>query len=165
MYACLGGIVDRVVIRDAKGNYVRGQGITVVIKISQAEIPTFRFRRMQYSLKYPGVECSQGPEFDFNSESIYLVYYHLSEIDAKVKVNTHVEAGQVIGKSGTTGVPGGTCGPHLHFEIRNKSTVSRSSSKLVNRCNPAFYVNYKQADKLSDSEKSIQEQRKKRGKH
>ena len=62
-------------------------------------------------------------------------------------------------------MPGGTCGPHLHFEIRNKSIVSKSSSKLVNRCNPAFYVDYKQADKLSDNEKSIQEQRKKIGRY
>ena len=161
VYACLGGIVDRIVTRDAKGNYVKGQGITVVIKIHEAEIPIFRSRRMQYSPKYPEVECSQGPEFDLNSKSIYLVYYHLSEIDAKVKIKEPVEAGQIIGKSGITGVPGGTCGPHLHFEIRNKSIVSKSSSKLVNRCNPAFYVDYKQADKLSDNEKSIQEQRKK----
>ena len=165
VYACLGGIVDRIVTRDAKGNYVKGQGITVVIKIHEAEIPIFRSRRMQYSPKYPEVECSQGPEFDLNSKSIYLVYYHLSEIDAKVKIKEPVEAGQIIGKSGITGVPGGTCGPHLHFEIRNKSIVSKSSSKLVNRCNPAFYVDYKQADKLSDNEKSIQEQRKKRGRY
>lgn len=165
VYACLGGIVDRVVTCDAKGNYVKGQGITVVIKIHEAEIPIFRSRRMQYSPKYPEVECSQGPGFDLNSKSIYLVYYHLSEIDAKVKIKEPVEAGQIIGKSGITGVPGGTCGPHLHFEIRNKSMVSKSSSKLVNRCNPAFYVDYKQADKLSDNEKSIQEQRKKRGRY
>ena len=165
VYACLSGIVDRVVTCDAKGNYVKGQGITVVIKIHEAEIPIFRSRRMQYSPKYPEVECSQGPGFDLNSKSIYLVYYHLSEIDAKVKIKEPVEAGQIIGKSGITGVPGGTCGPHLHFEIRNKSMVSKSSSKLVNRCNPAFYVDYKQADKLSDNEKSIQEQRKKRGRY
>lgn len=165
VYACLSGIVDRVVTCDAKGNYVKGQGITVVIKIHEAEIPIFRSRRMQYSPKYPEVECSQGPGFDLNSKSIYLVYYHLSEIDAKVKIKEPVEAGQIIGKSGITGVPGGTCGPHLHFEIRNKSMVSKSSSKLVNRCIPAFYVDYKQADKLSDNEKSIQEQRKKRGRY
>lgn len=45
------------------------------------------------------------------------VYAHLSS--ASVKTGDKVQKGQVIGRQGSTGV---STGPHLHYEIRKKST-------------------------------------------
>jgi murein DD-endopeptidase MepM/ murein hydrolase activator NlpD len=44
---------------------------------------------------------------------VYSLYYHLNEIF--VTENTVIEAGAVLGKSGSTGL---ATGPHLHFEMR-----------------------------------------------
>ena len=42
------------------------------------------------------------------------LYAHLSSIDRKIKVGKYVKQGQVIGKSGNTGI---SSGPHLHFGL------------------------------------------------
>lgn len=50
---------------------------------------------------------------------LYSVYYHLSEL--KVSEGDMVKQGQIIGKSGATGM---ATGPHLHWEVRlNGSAV------------------------------------------
>ena len=68
-----------------------------------------------------------------------------------------VYAGQIIGYSGISGIRDGTCGPHLHFEIRSE----RRCGDLTKRCNPAYYVYYKV--KMSPEEKRKQEERMKKG--
>jgi murein DD-endopeptidase MepM/ murein hydrolase activator NlpD len=50
---------------------------------------------------------------DDNGTSYATLYAHLSEID--VSYGSHVNAGQTIGKVGSTG---NSTGPHLHFEVR-----------------------------------------------
>lgn len=42
------------------------------------------------------------------------LYAHLSAIDKKIRVGRYVKQGQVIGKSGNTGI---SSGPHLHFGL------------------------------------------------
>jgi M23 peptidase domain-containing protein (fragment) len=148
VYACLDGIVES--ITDSP----KGQGQTIVLKITDKEqINYFRQRRRDYNPTYDG-EKKQGEGFDENSNHIYLVYYHLSYILVK---KGSVYAGQVIGYSGISGIRDGTCGPHLHFEIRSE----RRCGDLTKRCNPAYYVYYKV--KMSPEEKRIQEERMKKG--
>ena len=148
VYACLDGIVES--ITDSP----KGQGQTIVLKITDKEqINYFRQRRRDYNPTYDG-EKKQGEGFDENSNHIYLVYYHLSYILVK---KGSVYAGQVIGYSGISGIRDGTCGPHLHFEIRSE----RRCGDLTKRCNPAYYVYYKV--KMSPEEKRKQEERMKKG--
>jgi murein DD-endopeptidase MepM/ murein hydrolase activator NlpD len=51
--------------------------------------------------------------FGHNGSLLYTVYAHLDRVD--VKRDQYVEAGELIGFSGETGI---TSGPHLHFEVR-----------------------------------------------
>jgi hypothetical protein len=61
-----------------------------------------------------------GPEFDpvviLHDNGYSTIYLHMDRQDIKVKVGDRVAAGQVIGLSGTAGVPRD---PHLHFEVHN----------------------------------------------
>ena len=150
VYACLDGIVES--ITDSP----KGQGQTIVLKITDKEqLNYFRQRRRDYAPTYKDKgEKKQGEGFDENSNHIYLVYYHLSYILVK---KGRVYAGQVIGYSGISGIRDGTCGPHLHFEIRSE----RKCGDLTKRCNPAYYVYYKV--KMSPEEKKKQEERMKKG--
>ena len=150
VYACLDGIVES--ITDSP----KGQGQTIVLKITDKEqLNYFRQRRRDYAPTYKDKgEKKQGEGFDENSNHIYLVYYHLSYILVK---KGRVYAGQVIGYSGISGIRDGTCGPHLHFEIRSE----RKCGDLTKRCNPAYYVYYKV--KISPEEKKKQEERMKKG--
>ncbi|MEJ5049937.1 peptidoglycan DD-metalloendopeptidase family protein [Chryseobacterium culicis] len=151
-YACLSG---KVVFAGTAGAY----GKMVILEISKPDqLQIFKKRKRNYSLKYSGEgEKSQGEGF-VDTGNIYIKYAHLSEI--KVEIEKDVDAGVVVGIAGTTGVPGGTCGPHIHFEIAS----SKSSSSLENRINPGYYVYYKNEDELTTEEKKVQEDRKKEGK-
>lgn len=58
----------------------------------------------------------------------------------------------VLGKTGTSGATN-TKGPHLHFEIRSK----QGPSGYNDRYNPAYYVDYKNEEQISVSERKIQD--------
>lgn len=60
---------------------------------------------------------------------------------------------KVLGKTGTSGATG-TKGPHLHFEIRSK----QSASGYTDRYNPAYYIDYKNEEQLTASERKIQDE-------
>ena len=146
VYACLDGTIEAI------SKAYSGQGQTIFLKITDKEqLEAFRKRRLSYIPFYKG-EWKEGPNFNPDSNEIYFVYYHLREI--LVNSGT-VHAGDVIGLSGISGIEKGTHGPHLHFEIRSK----RWCNGLNNRCNPAFYVNYRNDKKLSPEEKKRQEDR------
>jgi murein DD-endopeptidase MepM/ murein hydrolase activator NlpD len=53
--------------------------------------------------------------FGFQGLPLYTVYAHLDRVD--VVADQHVQSGDILGLSGTTGK---TSGPHLHFEVRLK---------------------------------------------
>lgn len=61
----------------------------------------------------------------YHGGGIYSYYMHCSQL--KVSVGDHVEKGQVIAKSGSTGI---STGPHLHFAMY----------KSGNYVNPMYYV-------------------------
>ncbi len=140
LFACFDGKVIRTETQS-------GYGKIIMIQID--DIETLKTCKIDYNLKYEDKgELSEGDGFNLKG-SIYLFYAHLNSFC--VEVGELVKSGQVIGKSGTTGY-GSSKDPHLHFEIRNKV----SSRGLNNRCNPAFFVDYKNENEMSESEKKYQ---------
>lgn len=127
VYACVDGTVVR-------SEVVPEYGKVVTIK---AKNPDYvRSRKRPYTLKYPEHhEMEHGPGFNENGD-FYFFYAHL--IESYVQLGQEVKAGDVIGKTGTSGF-GTTKDPHLHFEILN----IRQATGLNNRVNPAFYVDFK----------------------
>lgn len=68
-------------------------------------------------------------DFGYNGQDVYSIYAHMSELIAVP--GQHVEAGDVIGLVGETGI---TTGPHLHFEVR----VGRNT--FYNTYNPELWM-------------------------
>ena len=156
-YACLNGEV--ILVGDDPKQ--EGLGRFVIIKVTDPkELEIFRARRISYNPQ--NLEKDQGKGFNPSSPEIYFSYYHLKTISPNIKIGESVHTGDIIGTTGTTGVPGGTKGPHLHFEIKSLNTFRDG---LNNRCNPAFYVHYTQEDKIPPAEKEIQRRRKENGKY
>jgi murein DD-endopeptidase MepM/ murein hydrolase activator NlpD len=60
-----------------------------------------------------GLAVTIRHDFGYQDQALYTLYGHLSEI--KVVVGQHVETGELLGLSGSTGK---VTGPHLHFEVR-----------------------------------------------
>ena len=84
------------------------------------------------------------------------MYAHLSEVIVTLNEEITIDnyKTKILGKTGDTGASG-TKGPHLHFEIRSKL----NPSGYPERYNPAFYVNYKNEEQLTNTEKDKQDQR------
>ena len=156
-YACLNGEV--ILVGDDPKR--EGLGQFVIIKVTDPkELEIFRERRSNYIPQ--NLERAQGEGFNPSSPQIFFSYYHLKTISPKIKIGTSVQTGDIIGTTGTTGVLGGTKGPHLHFEIKSLNTFRDG---LNNRCNPAFYVHYTQEGKIPPAEKEIQRRRKEKGQY
>ena len=156
-YACLNGEV--ILVGDNPKR--EGLGRFVIIKVTDPkELEIFRARRINYIPQ--NLERAQGKGFNPSSPQIFFSYYHLKTISPKIKIGKEVHTGDIIGTTGTTGVPGGTMGPHLHFEIKSFNSFKDG---LNNRCNPAFYVHYTQEEKIPPAEKDIQRRRKEKGKY
>lgn len=61
-----------------------------------------------------------------HGDRLYTQYAHLSKV--QVGVGQHVDTGQKIAKSGTTG---NSSGPHLHFETRNTPDYGSASEPVA----------------------------------
>ena len=60
-----------------------------------------------------GLAVTIRHDFGYQDQTLYTLYGHLSEVD--VVIGQHVETGDLLGLSGSTGK---VTGPHLHFEVR-----------------------------------------------
>ena len=146
VYAC----VKSEVVRSETNNTMFGE--MIVLKVIDEETIKSR-RKNPFVLKYSHKSEIESQNFDHDG-AFYLVYAHLKE--RKVEIGDTVEAGKVIGLTGTSGnngVPFSTKNPHLHFEIMN---VERQAG-LNNKCNPGVYLTYKDEDNLTTSDIAEQE--------
>ncbi len=91
------------------GTPVRAAGSGTVLWASYGLL----YRSVNYVDDPYGIAVVIRHDFGFDGQKLYTVYAHLRE--AKVTVGQHVDSGEVIGLSGTTG---NSTGPHLHFEVR-----------------------------------------------
>ncbi|WP_227625535.1 M23 family metallopeptidase [Geofilum rubicundum] len=142
VYSCFDGVVKKVENQS-------GYGKVLIIEIE--DIDSFVDCKKDYSLLYKDKgELQYGKGFNLNGP-LFLFYAHLN--DCYVSVNDKVAGGQLVASSGTTGY-GSSKDPHLHFEIRNKL----SAPGLSNRCNPAFFIDYKNESDMAIKDKQFQEE-------
>ena len=146
-YACLDG---EIVSYSNEGN--NGYGNVLVLKVSGDEL---RGAKNNYTLEFAS-EMIKGDGFDENASEYYLRYAHLS---SAVKTSGYVKAGELVCYTGDTGNAKDVINPHLHFEIAMKK--KGNGYGLVNRCNPAFFVNLTSIDKkLQDEVKNKRSKKK-----
>ncbi len=161
VYACLPGKVVSI----SPGT---GYGKGFVLKVDPLYLDAFKKQRRNYEpyyikskskydkTKYDIIGYGDFEEYEGinDSEEVFFMYAHLSEI--KVTLNQEISIQdyktKVLGKTGNTGATG-TKAPHLHFEVRS----SKNPSGYSERYNPAYYVNYKNEEQLSESERKIQD--------
>ncbi|WP_312301879.1 peptidoglycan DD-metalloendopeptidase family protein [Chryseobacterium sp.] len=155
VYAC----VKSKVVRSEINSSMFGQMIVLQVIDEGVEVIKSR-RKNPFTLKYAHKSEIESQNFDHNGP-FYLVYAHLKE--RKVAVGDIVNAGKIIGLTGTSGnngVPFSTKNPHLHFEIMN---VERQAG-LNKKCNPGVYLTYKDEDSLTPSDIAEQEDARKNSK-
>ena len=146
-YACLDG---EIVSYSNEGN--DGYGNVLVLKVSGDEL---RGAKNNYTLEFAS-EMIKGDGFDENASEYYLRYAHLS---SAVKTSGYVKAGELVCYTGDTGNAKDVINPHLHFEIAMKK--KGNGYGLVDRCNPAFFVNLTSIDKkLQDEVKNKRSKKK-----
>ena len=161
VYACLPGEVVSLTPGTGYGN-------GFVFKVDASYLDEFiKQRRIDYSpyyvkskrtydsQKYNITGYGDFEEYEGINEStdVYLMYAHLSEVLVNLNEKiTESNMDKVLGKTGTSGATN-TKGPHLHFEIRSK----QNPSGYAERYNPAFYIDYKTENQLTDAEREIQD--------
>ena len=138
VYACVDSKVSYV-------DYIKGYGNVIILEVSGQSLNILKSKKdINYKLPYKSndgtKEVASLNSFNEESDVYYLFYAHLSKI--LIEKDIEVKAGDIIAKTGVSGIKDGTCGPHLHFEIRDKNG---------NRVNPGYYIKYKRL-RLNDDE-------------
>ncbi|MFC5046168.1 M23 family metallopeptidase [Aquimarina hainanensis] len=147
VYACLDAEVFEIQKWASKDKSGYGHNITLKVKNPQE----LRNRKREYKKAF-STDLDKKSGFDENSKTFLLRYAHLEDI--LVKKGQFVKAGDIIGKSGVSGIAIGTHDPHLHFNIYSSI---KAEKYLVN---PAYYVYWKEINDLTEADKKIQEDRK-----
>ena len=151
IYACMDGTVY-------KRGWHGGYGNTITIKVNNHSF--FKKNNIDYKLKYKQYgEIREGVSFSRNN-NIYLFYAHLEEVN-EFKIGDKVKLGDILGKTGRSGISKGTTAPHLHFEIFSTYKMQVGTRYKIN---PAYYVRYKVWDAQSVEERKTQEDEKELGK-
>lgn len=150
IYACVDGTVYN-------RRWHSGYGNTITIKVKDPKAFMER-KRSDYTRK-TNREMEKGGSWS-DSGDIFLFYAHLHSVN-EFTFGQEVKCGQQLGTTGRSGVAGGTCAPHLHFEIFCSYSMGVGTNY---RINPAYFVNYKFYDEQSESEKNAQTNEKNKGK-
>lgn len=150
IYACVNGTVYN-------RRWHSGYGNTITIKVSDP-VAFLKRKRTDYTLKNT-LEIEEGSNWSEDGD-IFLFYAHLDSVE-EFEFGAEVNAGRILGTTGRSGVAGGTCAPHLHFEIFCSYSFGVGTSY---RINPALFVNYKHYDEQSESERTQQTTESDRGK-
>jgi murein DD-endopeptidase MepM/ murein hydrolase activator NlpD len=142
VYACVKCEVVSVI---AGASAPRGYGKQILLKVLDRE--TFLAHYRAYTQLYPDLEYDFTSNFS-RDRDLYLHYAHLRRVFVQ-QGWTITNVGVPIGEIGTSGVPnGGTCAPHLHFEIRNENKA---------RVNPGFFIDFKNFNTMSQAQKTLQQ--------
>lgn len=150
IYACVDGTVYN-------RRWHSGYGNTITIKVKDPQAFMAR-KRTDYTRKTTR-EMEKGAGWS-ESGDLFLFYAHLHSVK-DFTFGQEVKCGQQLGTTGRSGVTGGTCAPHLHFEIFCRYAMGSGTSY---RINPAYFVNYKFYDEQSESERNAQTNEKNKGK-
>lgn len=150
VYACVDGTVYN-------RRWHSGYGNTITIKVKDPKAFMTR-KRTDYTHK-TSREMEMGVNWS-DSGDIFLFYAHLHSVN-EFTFGQEVKCGEQLGTTGRSGVNGGTCAPHLHFEIFSKYIMRVGTDY---RINPAYFINYKYYDEQSESERNLQIREKNRGK-
>jgi murein DD-endopeptidase MepM/ murein hydrolase activator NlpD len=151
IYACVDSIIS--MSGNLKPSHKGGAnyGYYLLLKAKCSDFVTSQ--KKAYSMPYfKQGEMEKEPGFSDNGD-LYFFYAHLLEFDPAIQQalnngeRVEVKAGQVIGKTGTSGYDT-SADPHLHFEI--------SSKPFTNRINPGFYIKYKLPNDLTFDENANQ---------
>lgn len=151
IYACVDGTIYNRRWHTSYGN-------TITIKVKDKE--AFLKLKRDYTLQYKDDgEINEGANWSEDGD-IFLFYAHLDSVN-EYKFNDEVKSGDILGTTGRSGVVGGTCAPHLHFEILCDYTMGVGHQY---RLNAGFFVNFKTFDQQTEQEKKDQQTEAKRGK-
>lgn len=150
VYACVDGTVYN-------RRWHSGYGNTITIKVKDPK--AFMERKRTDYIHKTSREMEMGANWS-DSGDIFLFYAHLHSVD-EFTFGQEVKCGQPLGTTGRSGINGGTCAPHLHFEIFSKYIMKVGTDY---RINPAYFINYKYYDEQSESERNLQIREKDRGK-
>ncbi|MCG7497707.1 peptidoglycan DD-metalloendopeptidase family protein [Vibrio sp. Of7-15] len=149
VYAC----VDSKIVYNS---YVKGYGNVLILAVNESEVMWENRREYKPRTNLTKVELKQYDDFEkeYNkSKQLYLMYAHLDSIDSNIKVGSKVKSGDIIGKTGVSGISDGTHAPHLHFEVRTKKVIKRND---MGRCNPSLFVKFKDYSQQSEDERKQQ---------
>ncbi|MCG7497313.1 peptidoglycan DD-metalloendopeptidase family protein [Vibrio sp. Of7-15] len=139
-----------------------GYGHVVLLKVAESELMWENRKEFSARKNLTDVELEQYDTFESEykkNKQLYLMYAHLSSVESKLKVGSSVKVGEIIAKTGVSGIKetgvikAGTCAPHLHFEVRTKASIPKSD---MGRCNPSLFVNFKDYSQQSEAERKQQ---------
>ncbi|MBP3140619.1 peptidoglycan DD-metalloendopeptidase family protein [Aliivibrio fischeri] len=149
VYACVDGEI-------VYNSYIKGYGNVLLLAINESEVMWENRREYKSRTNLTKVELKQYDDFEkeySKNKQLYLMYAHLDSFDSNIKKGVKVKSGDVIAKTGMSGIMNGTHAPHLHFEVKTKSTFYSGD---MGRCNPSLFVDFKDYTQQSEAERKQQ---------
>jgi len=110
------------------GDYMNPAGTPVLAAASGTVIVAGDDRTTVYGLEpdFYGNLVIQELDRQFQGRPVYLVYGHMSQVN--VQVGQHLDAGEVVGLVGATGV---AIGNHLHLEVRLDANTYQNTRNVA----------------------------------